>query len=273
MSDFWTALAAAGRNDGVQPRLTSRFEQMETLSEADAPLEPVADRPLSRAIARDSAGHHSAESSSPRQPIAMPPQFSPTSPTPPATRTGLTAERPQQNAPGTAPVLQPFATIRPEIRREIRRELPVVQPVTQTSVVSPALHRTVVERPATQDVGSPQPAQSPEQPAAVPILPVVTTQQTVSIKQSAEPVQKPARPRRDRVSAETTPIQPAVTLEPLAAPQQRQSAESTIRVTIGRIEIRANTPQPQVQNSQPQPRFQPALTLDDYLKQRNGGGQ
>jgi hypothetical protein len=95
----------------------------------------------------------------------------------------------------------------------------------------------------------------------------------MSSRQREEGAQNSVKPRRDLNSAETTPIQPAVTREPIVAPQQRQSAEPTIRVTIGRIEIRANTPQPQTQTMPQQPRFQPALTLDDYLKQRNGDGQ
>jgi hypothetical protein len=44
----------------------------------------------------------------------------------------------------------------------------------------------------------------------------------------------------------------------------------TIQVHIGRIEVRATPPSP----SPEKPRPQPSLTsLDDYLRQRNGGGR
>jgi len=45
----------------------------------------------------------------------------------------------------------------------------------------------------------------------------------------------------------------------------------SIRVTIGRVEVRASTP-PASPTPTPRPRYQPNLTLDQYLKQRNEGG-
>jgi len=55
----------------------------------------------------------------------------------------------------------------------------------------------------------------------------------------------------------------------VAAPE---SSAPDIRVTIGRIEVRAITlppPMPPAQRTAP-PRPGPALSLDDYLKQHNG---
>jgi hypothetical protein len=51
---------------------------------------------------------------------------------------------------------------------------------------------------------------------------------------------------------------------------QKEKATPTIHVTIGRIEVRA-TPAP-VQNK-PKPKAQDPLSLDDYLRRRNGGGR
>ncbi len=45
---------------------------------------------------------------------------------------------------------------------------------------------------------------------------------------------------------------------------------STVKVTIGRIEIRAVTPPQAPQPQTPPPRQHPVLSLDDYLKQHNG---
>ena len=55
----------------------------------------------------------------------------------------------------------------------------------------------------------------------------------------------------------------------VAAPE---SSEPDIRVTIGRSEVRAITPPPMppAQGSTPA-RPGPELSLDDYLKQHNGG--
>ncbi len=55
----------------------------------------------------------------------------------------------------------------------------------------------------------------------------------------------------------------------VAAPE---SSEPAIRVTIGRIEVRAITPPPMPPAQQTTPvRPGPELSLDDYLKQHNGG--
>ena len=47
--------------------------------------------------------------------------------------------------------------------------------------------------------------------------------------------------------------------------------QPTIKVTIGRIEVRAMTPPPAQAPQQQRKKTQPSLSLDDYLKQRAGG--
>ena len=57
-----------------------------------------------------------------------------------------------------------------------------------------------------------------------------------------------------------------------AAAQLPESHDApTIKVTIGRIEVRAVTPTPTPPAPVKAQRSQPTLSLDDYLKQRNGG--
>ncbi len=51
---------------------------------------------------------------------------------------------------------------------------------------------------------------------------------------------------------------------------QKETSTPTIHVTIGRIEVRATPAQIQ---SQPKPRPQDAMSLDEYLRRRNGGGR
>ena len=79
---------------------------------------------------------------------------------------------------------------------------------------------------------------------------------------------------RNRESTREPAIQP-ITIEQIILPAKTQPRASepaepaAIRVTIGRIEVRATTPPlPAAPRTRPQG---PALTLDDYLKQRNGG--
>ena len=79
---------------------------------------------------------------------------------------------------------------------------------------------------------------------------------------------------RNRESTREPAIQP-LSIEQIVPPDETQPRASepaepaVIRVTIGRIEVRATTPPlPAAPRTHPPG---PALTLDDYLKQRNGG--
>lgn len=79
---------------------------------------------------------------------------------------------------------------------------------------------------------------------------------------------------RDRRAPET--VLSGVSIRPGGGLQERRPASSpeaqppTVRVNIGRIEVRAVTPPP----APPRQTTPPArLSLDDYLKQRSGGGQ
>jgi hypothetical protein len=77
-------------------------------------------------------------------------------------------------------------------------------------------------------------------------------------------------------------LQPLVTARPSVIhhqqvtndlPRQRDKSTSlpTIRVTIGRIDVRAVSAPQTPAAQKPGKRPQPSLSLDDYLKQRNGG--
>lgn len=85
------------------------------------------------------------------------------------------------------------------------------------------------------------------------------------------PVQQILRPRV--VLSESQP--PSAVESPTKGDRRRGSPEpataaSTIRVTIGRVEVRANLPPAAAPHSKPA-RPGPMLSLDDYLKQRDGG--
>ncbi len=110
---------------------------------------------------------------------------------------------------------------------------------------------------------------------------------------SAESEKRPAlreslRPPEAAVAASSAPLSPFATLSPsLGPPQLRpyltsplasaqhasaaQPQAPTIRVNIGRIEVRAVTPPATLASPFTRRRSGPQLSLEDYLKQRNGG--
>jgi hypothetical protein len=56
--------------------------------------------------------------------------------------------------------------------------------------------------------------------------------------------------------------------------EQQSSSRPTIRVNIGRIDVRATTPRTSPEtNRQPAPPAPPKLSLEDYLKRRKGEGR
>ncbi len=88
----------------------------------------------------------------------------------------------------------------------------------------------------------------------------------------AEQAQRPVVPSHTAVlpvlDAQPRPAAPtAPTAQP--TPPSTPTSEPTIRVTVGRVEVRAVTP-PTPSASPAAERTGPALSLDDYLKQRDG---
>ncbi|MBX3057990.1 MAG: hypothetical protein KF770_16105 [Anaerolineae bacterium] len=166
---------------------------------------------------------------------------------------------PRQPAPTPAtPVIVASAPshnqAEPEPAREthpsviIREQITLLRHVAESPAPpAPALVEIVREQPiqplppvAAAPVGVPEPASQPTtDPAAI------------------RPEQiKPFIPANGRAPHHPPPVTP-----PEPAP--------TVHITIGRIEVRA-TPPPPAKAAQKQPRT-PVLSLDDYLRQRNGG--
>jgi hypothetical protein len=65
------------------------------------------------------------------------------------------------------------------------------------------------------------------------------------------------------------PMTAAIKAAAIVPPPQQAEMTPTIQVTIGRIEIRATTASTPAQPRQTGPR----LSLDEYLRRRNGGGK
>jgi hypothetical protein len=84
-----------------------------------------------------------------------------------------------------------------------------------------------------------------------------TPTRATTLTTSAEPASALARP------AVSNP-------QPASQPLAVAAAEPSIRVTIGRVEVRAVFPDQPVKRTPP-PRFRPRVSLDDYLSRSSGG--
>lgn len=72
------------------------------------------------------------------------------------------------------------------------------------------------------------------------------------------------------------PLRPHIQIEPristvenIESPRSKPSA-STVHVTIGRVEVRAVMPQPALVQRYPERKASPQLSLEQYLRERNG---
>ncbi|WP_322513379.1 hypothetical protein [Chloroflexus sp.] len=86
-----------------------------------------------------------------------------------------------------------------------------------------------------------------------------------------EPASAVDQPRRPSVALDAPPPRavPAIAREPVAPTRPPR-----ITVTIGRVEVRAMPPSPPLPSPPPRPRSQPPapkLSLDEYLRRREGG--
>lgn len=216
-----------------------------------------------------------------RQPIAQ--QLRPPAPIIPQS-TGTKPEHPLiQPAPGPAksapsPLAPPPAETRPTLHPSRPR------PGSLKPVPSQLSLQELSRRPGPGELTSP---------------PVATHSKTDTMARQGRPTLEPA-PRPGVIEQATVPgaplsptispleprpIQGAVAAPPHITPHIEsathppgQSAAMpeptpTIRVTIGRIEVRAITPLAPPAPRPTRTKTGPVLSLDDYLKQRNGGGR
>ncbi|HRQ40319.1 MAG TPA: hypothetical protein PLD25_20600 [Chloroflexota bacterium] len=130
----------------------------------------------------------------------------------------------------------------------IREQVTLLKSVTETPAeTTPTLVEIVREQPV-----------QPSPPATTP---------SAAHEQSGRPATSPVAIHPDQIkpfapaTGRPTNHQPPVTTPPESAP--------TVQITIGRIEVRATPPTPtKVEKKRPQT---PVLSLDEYLRQRNGG--
>lgn len=169
-------------------------------------------------------------------------------------------------APSAAPRDIPPAPPQPPTLPAERRPQPAPmrdQNQVESEATKPWPPPSGLDRPATvmgkietpRDAAKSSPAIEPG-PKPPPVIERIVRQEAVPYQSTREPVPA-AGPRRTRRAPD--PLRPAAPAPPVS-----------IEVTIGRVEVRAVAP-PSPPKSHSARRPAPALSLDDYLKQRNGG--
>lgn len=240
--------------DSVQPRLPSRFEV------------PV-------------ASDHAYEAVLPAQPTGVPDSALPSMPpVVPAIPPPITSSAPGATAPATSPVHRDETPTPPNHLLA----LPTIDRVPATWGQSPTgvtpqmnvpsqgqMESAPRTDPAITDNHPLHTARAAWQPADVagasahhvaPDEPVSAVGRSATLRPQAE-----ARPER---LEPVTPRIPAVSAETGPSPAPRPPR---ISITIGRIEVRAAPPMT-IPPAQPRSRLpRPALTLDEYLRRRDGG--
>ncbi|HWT05420.1 MAG TPA: hypothetical protein VN224_06665 [Xanthomonadales bacterium] len=273
MSDFFANLAARARvpGDAVRPRLPARFETPEPGSPAvaDAPFDVAIEReparaPAPRAPASARATGDGAPSAAPQQFVAPPAVEAPiarTTSAAPAVAEPPFAVAPRAFAPagGQAPAAPPPALAAPraavhdERREEPRPEPPVeraIEPrVRSDAAVRPAPPNDAPRRDAVRDVSAsaaPRVQGRSTERIAVEIVPVVA-------RVSAASAAPAPPPRAARAARERPPFPPA------------PPAETTVNVTIGRIEVRAASAPVERRR---EPALPAVMSLGEYLSTR-----
>jgi hypothetical protein len=234
----------------LQPRLASRFEsnagpvrpptELTIETETATPGAP-APLPAVPVLAAQSAAtrSESAQSASPLAsmpappPPAQPPAFAPSRPL--AVQPVLPDATPAPAAP--PPPVAPLATPSTSGAREIFS-------------MPPASSGTLLIEHVTERIRESYPVPGSSLPTAVPASPIAAS--------ALAPA--PPAPRTTPASPSTAPV-----ARPIVAP----AAAPIIRVTIGRVDIRAIHPAPPAPVRVSAPDRRPLVSLETYLKQRN----
>ena len=252
MRGFFESVAARTRGEApaVRPRLPSRFEKagpepqefnLETIAESPAPREPVAPR--------------GAEPSHPPRPTIARGDSSP----PPA---AISPQAPRLDAP--APPSSMAVSQAEPARAEARPQVPAVpqaerlaaRPLEATGVAPPAPPLRIDAPSSVVDpiAGSDAPKPEARPTTTAKLFTPAPTEAPLALATARPAPDKPAQPA-PRTGAERR----AATLLP---------EETTVHVSIGRIEVRAAQPSPESKRREP-PRS-PVMSLEDYLQSRRG---
>ncbi|MFO7539813.1 MAG: hypothetical protein R6X32_17380 [Chloroflexota bacterium] len=184
--------------------------------------------------------------------------------------------QPARRSRSEAAVSDPAAAVKPvtappPVPQPTRPVAPAAIPATTTPPIR-TMPVVVEKRPLTRSAAKTT-GQEPTPPAAIP-----APKATRANKQSAAPAQTALQQITPAVALNDLrpSVSPPRPIRPRGQEQRATSREETavpaptIQVHIGRIEVRATPPPPSPKKSRPQPSL---TSLDDYLRQRNGGGR
>jgi hypothetical protein len=191
---------------------------------------------------------------------------------------GSSADQETERTP--APMSPPV-----EVAETRHSDVDVVKPEIAEEPARPAAEEQVAEHPSE----IPGPPGRPPEP--VPSAPDRTPEQArkpeqAAVRREPEPEQEPKPPVRSRSAAEPAPPargaapRPVVTQRaPLLATWRRDRSPAaepeaeqppTVRVTIGRVDVRAVVPEQPVERRPKQP---PRMSLDEYLSRSRSGAR
>jgi hypothetical protein len=267
MMDYFTQLAARSLAQApvLRPRLPSRFEPVEP---AASPWENVPETPAaprlpagtesfnSNTSNQEPAARSTAHPVSPPSGRRHPPDISGATIEPDTVTRGLLPREPSEGAghPGARRPEPPPAPAVPATINDAAASFIVAEH-------SIAPRHDVPPKPgATSPAPSPQadkPAPTPPQPRPAPID--RSSDDSASTTRPPKRIQA-HRTRREDNSSYRRPDEPA-------AARDSEAGGRTIRITIGRVEIRAVSRQSKQQPPRPAP-GPPVLSLEDYLKER-----
>ena len=304
MSDFLSRLVERNQGDreSIRPRLGSLFEP--TAGRAETPS-IMPDAPASPSFPTLEAAPHLPEGSEASPPLQQAPDHSTTLFQPQQLPEPVLPQPSPAEMPTPAPGSDVSSAIPPRQHEHRRRTVnaePAIPTVEMSWESMPDGQLRSSESDIAPGVVTPQPSAPKLRPDDLPKAAVrlATTAITPNPHEStslnapeppspqqlldAAPIRSPGMteqspsltvsPRQEipgNTSPETNPPQLPVTpqMQPLPAFSQPAPKPPTIQVTIGRIDVRAQTPerhQPHLPPTRTRPR--PALSLDDYLKQR-----
>jgi hypothetical protein len=237
MSDYLTNLAARahGTSAAVRPRVPSAFEDAPLIASFETTTPPM----KQNQIVHSRPAHPVAERLPAMPALGAPPPISAKT----------------RSAPTEKPVLEqlpPHSSREPSSVEPHQASEAVVSDRSLPRMV--AVKRTAPLKNPARDVSNDSPplaAPSTFGAARSDVRPIIHVRKTPL----PNPVTVPLRLR---------PV-------PTVARPSTATSPPPIHVTIGRVEVRAILPTPQSPRSAPPPA--PKLSLDDYLKQRNGGGR
>ena len=291
MSDYLSRLVerSLNRTEVIKPRLASLFEpsvQGEPVFGDDSGSERLDASSTSDETVHDNLQYvWRSDQTSQLKSAALQPAGSWQQQTTSQSRSGMTPQAASSPLSSVSPEVAARSSGEKTPQQKSIQDLPALSSGDETHLASPGdaaernrspTHEPVIQ-PSTIESSPPTSPEVTAQPPAGRMAQQESDHEMLTPPSTGdgETYQSPrVTAERSREVTHKPAIQP-IPIEQIVPPDKTQPRASepaepaVIRVTIGRIEVRATTPPlPPAPRKRPQG---PTLTLDDYLKQRNGG--